>query len=577
MIFLYEHSRSTPTGLTHLLSASAMLHNKKTKRWLGRLAIFLINLNFEVPSQAMTQPELKPLKPYGSMQMWYYRVERNFRYPIPTDFEFAYIDKTGNVVVTGPFCVANDFNKGVAVVSVGAYNLSQGKWQLPDLDPQSGSPALVDAVSGKINQCPGRIGSKFYDDLALVKVEVNDRNRRDCFKLIDKTGKFYSDQIYEDVKDYSEGLMAFHPDLGREQWGYKDKNDKIVIEPKFFAAAPFSEGLAAVSVQTNHFGAKPHTPEFYHWERYAYIDKTGAIKIPGPFLEARPFTNGLAAVMLDGKWGYIDKTGKSVIPCQYDWAGDFTGDLAPVEKDMLVGYIDKSGKQIIPFKFKDSREFADGLAPATLDARRWGYIDTSGVFKIEPVFQRAFKFNSGRALVYIDTRKDLKPTAKDADMMLQSAMRARDHVQLNESRASCQSIISIAPGSEAAKRAERFLKTSLPDHDISENVHALYMNGMMRAQMQEFAAAEILYDEALSKDPKFFLAYGAKAYLYLEQKKYEEAEKTLKEGFKINPDYARGLWRLSLVYKAQGKTDLAKETLAKARALDPEDPFFTDD
>ncbi|MBK7836740.1 MAG: WG repeat-containing protein [Candidatus Obscuribacter sp.] len=148
-------------------------------------------------------------------------------------------------------------------------------------------------------------------------------------------------------------------------------------------------------MQTIHFGAKPKSPEFYHWYRYAYIDKTGAIKIPGPFLEARPFTSGLAAVMLDGKWGYIDKTGKSIVPCQYDWAGDFTGDLAPVEKDMLVGYIDKSGKQIIPFKFKDGREFADGLAPATLDARRWGYIDTSGVFKIEPVFQRAFTFNSG--------------------------------------------------------------------------------------------------------------------------------------------------------------------------------------
>lgn len=138
-----------------------MLHNKTTKRWLGRLAILFICLNLEVPVfPAMTLPEPKPLKPYGSMQMWYYRVERNFRYPIPTDFEFAYIDKTGKVVVTGPFCVANDFNKGVAVV-VGLVTMSQGKWLLPDLDPQRGVPALVDAVSGKINQCPAGLAVSF--------------------------------------------------------------------------------------------------------------------------------------------------------------------------------------------------------------------------------------------------------------------------------------------------------------------------------------------------------------------------------------------------------------------------------
>jgi len=39
---------------------------------------------------------------------------------------------------------------------------------------------------------------------------------------------------------------------------------------------------------------------------------------------------------------------------------------------------------VISLKFRDAREFSEGLAPATIDAKKWGFIDETGAFKIEP-------------------------------------------------------------------------------------------------------------------------------------------------------------------------------------------------
>lgn len=47
---------------------------------------------------------------------------------------------------------------------------------------------------------------------------------------------------------------------------------------------------------------------------------------------AQPFSEGLAAVRQNGKWGYIDTDGKQVIPCQYDLAYEFNEGYAIVGK-----------------------------------------------------------------------------------------------------------------------------------------------------------------------------------------------------------------------------------------------------
>ncbi len=548
----------------------------------------------------MEDTHAKPLSPECGMPMWFYRCKRNFRYPVPTDFEFAYIDRAGNLAITGPFSIAFDFGKDAAVVGLDRYTMTDdGIWKLEGNAFRSTRSAVL-LPDGTVNRLPGRVDSPgCTDELVVVEYDGSDPGAdvgMRVFDLADTSGNLVTNHKWEHAKNYGEGLVAvpervWRDDLimyGRkveseiELWGYRDRQNKSVIPPRFVEAERFSEGLAVVSEGGPSFeNLDSNDPRFYHHFDYCYIDKTGKVSIQGPFMEARPFVNGLAAVMLAGKWGYIDKSGKVVVPCVYDFAGDFSGRLAPVEKDMMVGFIDETGKQVIPFKYRDAREFSSrqlpfSLAPATIDGRRWGYVDESGEFKIEPKFQRAFPFPGERALVFMDIRKDLKPSQSEAHYFYRAAQIARDEGNINQSRAMCRSIVDTAHGAKWAEPAEKFLSNALPDHDVSQEVLSLYREGMLLALNGKLAEAEQHYRKAAKLDSGFFSSYGALAYVLTEQKRYDEAAKLLKTTLAKFPNYARGYWRLSLLYKAQGKKALASENLKKACSIEPDDWYFAD-
>ena len=358
------------------------------------------NLVASEMNKPMDEDQITPLKPADSMPGWFYDRAREFRYPIPTEFEFAYIDKSGKIQITGPFNVAYDFHNGVSIVSFGAYAIEDGKW-IATFNQSYMKNAILSLDGSFVPPKECIPESQFYDpELSVCRVgPVSVDGRWESFyELMDKSGLVVTNNKWKQAGEFSEGLATVQLRPG-SPYGYSDQSGNMVIEYKFEEASRFSEGLAAVV--GNRF--MPLAVK----RAYSYIDKAGEVVITGPFEEARAFHNGLAAVKVDEKWGYIDKTGKVAIPCQFDWAGDFTGKFAPVETDELVGFVDRSGKTVIPFKFKDAKEFSGGLAPVTLDAKNWGYINETGEFAIAPSFRRAFPFSGDLALVYIPTRKEI--------------------------------------------------------------------------------------------------------------------------------------------------------------------------
>jgi hypothetical protein len=90
-------------------------------------------------------------------------------------------------------------------------------------------------------------------------------------------------------------LISF--DTKEKKTGYKNKNGKIVIEPKFDDGHEFSEGLARI-----------------------YINRRG--------------------------WGYIDQNGNFVIKPIWNRAFDFHGRKAEVSNSDGIFLIDKTGKII---------------------------------------------------------------------------------------------------------------------------------------------------------------------------------------------------------------------------------------
>jgi hypothetical protein len=114
---------------------------------------------------------------------------------------------------------------------------------------------------------------------------------------------------YSGVGEWSEGLL---PVMKNHLWGYVDSSGKEVIPCRYAAAAPFSEGLALVTLVST----GPDGPR----DRKVFIDRAGktvaAIDLKGLQLAGRnaDFKKGLLKVKLpNGREGYLGKNGREYI------------------------------------------------------------------------------------------------------------------------------------------------------------------------------------------------------------------------------------------------------------------------
>ena len=192
---------------------------------------------------------------------------------------------------------------------------------------------------------------------------------------------------------FSMGLAPVR-DAAANRFGYIDKAGAWAIEPKFWGyMGPFAERVAPVLGESeSHSGC-------------GYINQSGGWFIEPEYISCGSFYNGLAAVQVIGDyhlWGYINVDNEWVIEPQFDRAERFSDGLALVSLDSEhVAYINTSGQFVIGPEHQESCgencRFVDGLA-AKKDGSRWGYIDKSGAWAIEPQFTWASRFSEGLAV-----------------------------------------------------------------------------------------------------------------------------------------------------------------------------------
>jgi hypothetical protein len=100
--------------------------------------------------------------------------------------------------------------------------------------------------------------------------------------------------------------------------------------------------------------------------------------------------------------GFINREGKTIIEHRFTAARPFCEGLAAVREDGKWGYVDHSGRFAIEPKFDavgvldypgdDPMDFAEGCA-AVRSGGRVGFIDLTGKFVIKPQFTSAWNFN----------------------------------------------------------------------------------------------------------------------------------------------------------------------------------------
>lgn len=160
-------------------------------------------------------------------------------------------------------------------------------------------------------------------------------------------------------------------------WGFKDDEDKTIIEPRFREVGEFENGLAPAKF----------------FRKWGFIGTDGTTRINPRFDAAEKFSEELAAVGVrnenwDMNWGFVNASGELVVEHQFVDAKQFSEGLAAVatrvgECDQSWGYIDSSGTMIIDFQFSDAGDFEDGEAEVAFereDEYVTGRIDLDGKF-----------------------------------------------------------------------------------------------------------------------------------------------------------------------------------------------------
>ncbi len=135
---------------------------------------------------------------------------------------------------------------------------------------------------------------------------------------------------------------------------------------------------------------------------WLFVD-TGGIPIEGlsGFEDARNFCEGLATVRVGGRWRFITHKGNKQFDLELVKATNFGDQLAAVqeEENGKYGFIDHSGRYIINPTFDNAKPFTEGLAAVRLN-KRWGFVKKSGEMQIPnnyPLF--ADEFSAGLAVV----------------------------------------------------------------------------------------------------------------------------------------------------------------------------------
>lgn len=157
--------------------------------------------------------------------------------------------------------------------------------------------------------------------------------------------------------------------------------------------------------------------------RYGFIDNSGQVVIEPKYKFVTSFFDGVAYVQDANDNGYlIDKNENKISTVKGRCVDNFEG-LWLTRIDDKWGYIDKTGKWIIEPKFQHIYGFTEGLAAVNINGQ-WGYMDKNGQWVIEPTFSAVKPFSEGLAATgfngkwgYIDRTGNwiIKPTFQDAE------------------------------------------------------------------------------------------------------------------------------------------------------------------
>lgn len=308
-------------------------------------------------------------------------------FSVKTDGKWGYVNHKGEYVINPQFEEASLFTNGLAQIKVdGKIGFINEKGEMV-LSPQYNSatmfhdgkawvvrpdnaPELIDKKGEVILEYKkGRIIHSFSEGLSIVYDD------NDNYWVINEKGEtiFSLPEKHIFFSNYTEGLAVVR---NKKDYGYVDKDGKIVINCQFDYAKPFKNGKAIVK----------------QGDMYGVIDKEGKYVINPQFKAMMPDEKGYV-VRVGDKFGWCDEKGKLVINPQFDLLMPYNGnDMTPVALNSKIGFADKEGKYVINPQFNDATPVFDDIMWVQADDK-WGIINKKGEYIANPQFDKVSAYS----------------------------------------------------------------------------------------------------------------------------------------------------------------------------------------
>lgn len=305
--------------------------------------------------------------------------------PVRSADKWGYINQKGKYMINPQFTDATMFRDGLAMVTASNGKMGfideNGKYKIPAqykratpffegmawVVSDGGHPTCI-TKSGEIKFVLKEAQYVFNFSEGLAMYGTKDKDGKVKIGFVDKSGKVVINPQFEEANPFSESLASFKQ---KDKWGFIDKTGKIVINPQFDLVGNFKNGKAV----------------FKQGEQWGYIDTKGAYIINPQFEAAGNFNEGMAIILQGNLFGYITEDGKIEINPQFDDAGNFSSGMATIKQNDRWGFIDKKGKISINPQFEDASQFYGKIAFVE-SADKWGIIDKKGKYLVNPQFDQ---------------------------------------------------------------------------------------------------------------------------------------------------------------------------------------------
>ncbi len=233
------------------------------------------------------------------------------------------------------------------------------------------APIEVNKKWGYLNTSGKLVIPAKYDYVTAFKEGVATAKVGSQWYILDKQGKEIEVNIpkLKNLRDFVNGYAIF--DNLDKKFGFINTKGEVVIEPKFTSVGDFHAGLAWAKNEQKLSG---------------YINTTGEWVIEPTYNATHDFDekSGMALVKVVNEWFYINKAGVA-LKLDFDKIDDFHNGMAIARKNEKVGFIDNTGKWSIEPLFEAARDFENGHS-AVKSNGKWGIINTKGEWIIQPAY-----------------------------------------------------------------------------------------------------------------------------------------------------------------------------------------------